>query len=84
MLLKPISSNNNHPFSLFCQNQIVSVHCGPEFPEDPLTDTPGRVELYRALIDAGVDIVWGHGPATLQPIGFYKGKLIIFGPGRLS
>lgn len=61
---------------------IASVHCGPEFPEDPLEDTAPRVQLYHALVNAGVDIVWGHGPATLQPISFYKGRLIIYGPGQ--
>lgn len=39
-------------------------------------------EAGRALIDAGADIVIGHGAHTLQEIEFYKDRLILYSIGN--
>jgi poly-gamma-glutamate capsule biosynthesis protein CapA/YwtB (metallophosphatase superfamily) len=44
------------------------------------TDTQTR--MAHKLIDAGVDIVIGHGPHNLQQIEQYKGKCIIYSIGN--
>ena len=41
-----------------------------------------QTEFARAAIDAGADIVFGHGPHTIAPLERYKNKLIIYGMGN--
>ena len=41
-------------------------------------------EIAHAAIDAGADIVVGHGPHYSLPVGVYKGKPIFYGVGNLS
>ena len=41
-------------------------------------------EIARAAIDAGADIVMGHGPHYSLPVGMRKGKAIFYGLGNLS
>ena len=41
-------------------------------------------EIAHAAIDAGADIVMGHGPHYPLPIEVYKGKPIFYGLGNLS
>jgi poly-gamma-glutamate synthesis protein (capsule biosynthesis protein) len=41
-------------------------------------------QIARTAIDAGADIVFGHGPHQPLPIGCYKGKPIFFGLGSFS
>jgi poly-gamma-glutamate capsule biosynthesis protein CapA/YwtB (metallophosphatase superfamily) len=41
-------------------------------------------EIGHAAIDAGADIVMGHGPHYSLPIEVYKGKAIFYGLGNLS
>ena len=40
--------------------------------------------IAHALIDAGVDIVWGHHPHVLQPIEIYKNGIIYSSLGNFS
>jgi poly-gamma-glutamate synthesis protein (capsule biosynthesis protein) len=41
-------------------------------------------EIAHAAIDAGADIVMGHGPHFSLPVGMHKGKAIFYGLGNLS
>jgi len=41
-------------------------------------------EIAHAAIDAGADIVIGHGPHFSLPVGMHKGKTIFYGLGNLS
>lgn len=41
-------------------------------------------QIAKTAIDAGADIVMGHGPHKPLPIGFYKSKPIFFGLGSFS
>jgi poly-gamma-glutamate capsule biosynthesis protein CapA/YwtB (metallophosphatase superfamily) len=41
-------------------------------------------EIAHAAIDAGADIVIGHGPHYSLPVGTHKGKAIFYGLGNLS
>lgn len=44
---------------------IVSVHGGTEYL--PTTD-PGMADMAAKLVEAGADVVWGHGAHVVQPI----------------
>jgi poly-gamma-glutamate capsule biosynthesis protein CapA/YwtB (metallophosphatase superfamily) len=44
---------------------VVSIHGGTEYL--PATD-PGMAEIASYLVEAGVDIVWGHGAHVVQPV----------------
>jgi poly-gamma-glutamate synthesis protein (capsule biosynthesis protein) len=41
-------------------------------------------EIAHAAIDAGADIVIGHGPHYLLPVEVYKGKPVFYGMGNFS
>jgi len=41
-------------------------------------------EIAHAAIDAGADMVIGHGPHFSLPVGYYKGKPIFYGLGSFS
>lgn len=58
---------------------VCSIHWGLEFLEYPST---GQVELGRRLVDAGVDVVFGHHPHVLQPVERYKTGLIFYSLGN--
>ena len=47
---------------------ILSWHGGTEYLLKP---NEGKSALFRALMEAGVDILWGHHPHVLQPVEFY-------------
>jgi poly-gamma-glutamate synthesis protein (capsule biosynthesis protein) len=63
-----------------CDTLIVTIHwgygSGTELAEYQLP-------LAQQLIDAGADIIHGHHPHAVHPIGFYRGKPILFGLGTL-
>jgi hypothetical protein len=73
---------------------IVQAHMGAE-GADKIRTVPG-VEWYygenrgdpikfsRAMIDAGADLVVGHGPHVLRGMEFYKGKLIAYSLGNFA
>lgn len=58
---------------------ICSIHWGLEFLNNP---TPTQVYLGHALIDAGVDVIFGHHPHVLQPIERYQTGLIFYSLGN--
>ena len=59
---------------------VVGIHWGVERKTIP---TPYQVQLGRALIDAGADVVWGNHPHVLQGAEMYRGKLIIYSMGNM-
>lgn len=73
---------------------IVQAHMGAE-GADKIRTVPG-VEWYygenrgdpikfsRAMIDAGADLVVGHGPHVLRGMEFYNGKLIAYSLGNFT
>lgn len=73
---------------------IVSFHGGaegleatrtPASEEKYLGDSRGNVRSFaRAVIDAGADVVFGHGPHVLRGMSFYKGKLIAYSLGNFA
>ncbi|MGJ7922749.1 CapA family protein [Neobacillus sp. LXY-4] len=57
---------------------VVQPHWGVDF----LKTNPLQRKYAEQLIDAGCDLIVGHGPHTLQEIRKYKGKWIIFSVGN--
>jgi poly-gamma-glutamate capsule biosynthesis protein CapA/YwtB (metallophosphatase superfamily) len=62
-----------------CDLLFVSVHWGEEYESMPRKRQRATA---KALIDAGADCVFGHHPHTLQGIGVYKGKPILYSMGN--
>jgi poly-gamma-glutamate capsule biosynthesis protein CapA/YwtB (metallophosphatase superfamily) len=58
---------------------VVSFHWGTERRSIP---TSQQVDLGRAAIDLGADMVLGHHPHVLQPYEVYKGKPIYYSLGN--
>ena len=59
---------------------VFSIHWGSNW----VTRIPPKIkQLGRALIDAGVNVVFGHSAHHVppEPVEFYKGGLIIYGLG---
>ncbi|MBI5582653.1 MAG: CapA family protein [Deltaproteobacteria bacterium] len=71
---------------------IVSFHGGaegksavqvPDRTETFLGENRGQVIRFsRAMIDAGADLVLGHGPHVLRAMELYKGKLVAYSLGN--
>jgi len=73
---------------------VVQVHMGAE-GSDKVHVKPGNelffgenrgdpMKFSRAVIDAGADVVVGHGPHVLRGMEFYKGKLIAYSLGNFA
>jgi poly-gamma-glutamate synthesis protein (capsule biosynthesis protein) len=62
-----------------CDLLFVSVHWGEEYESMP---RDRAIRTARLLIDAGADCILGHHPHTLQGIGVYKGKPILYSMGN--
>ena len=60
---------------------ILAMHCGDEGIYRP---NQKQKDYAHAAIDAGVDIVWGNHPHTLQPIETYKDGIIFYSLGNFS
>lgn len=58
---------------------IVMPHMGAEYKAAP---DGIRMSTYRAMIDAGADMVLGGHPHWIQPAEAYKGKLIVYSMGN--
>jgi len=57
---------------------IAALHWGPNGGYKP---QPNHQPFARGLIDAGVDIIFGHSCHVIQGIELYKGKPIIYSSG---
>ncbi len=73
---------------------VVQVHMGAE-GSDKVHVRPGTemflgenrgdpVKFSHAVIDAGADLVVGHGPHVLRPMEFYQGRLIAYSLGNFA
>ncbi len=62
-----------------CDVLVASCHWG--LHQDVLDYMP---EIAHAAIDAGADIVFGHGPHYSLPVEVYKGKPVFYGLGSFS
>jgi poly-gamma-glutamate capsule biosynthesis protein CapA/YwtB (metallophosphatase superfamily) len=73
---------------------VVQVHMGAE-GSDKTRVRPGTelffgenrgdpIKFSKAVIDAGADVVVGHGPHVLRGMQFYKGKLIAYSLGNFA
>lgn len=60
---------------------LVSIHAGAEY--DHLVK-PDEARRYRALIDAGADVVIGHHPHVVRGVERYKDGVILYSLGNLS
>ncbi|MCR6481253.1 CapA family protein [Amycolatopsis sp. OK19-0408] len=58
---------------------VVSMHWG--LPGPDLAEY--QVTYGRAAIDAGADLVAGHGPHTIQAVEVYRGRPILYSLGNL-
>jgi len=58
-----------------CDFVIVSYHWGVSGTKEPVSY---QTDIARAVIDAGADLVFGHGPHRYQKIELYKGKPILY------
>ena len=73
---------------------VVTMHAGAE-GSDRTHVTPGTefflgenrgdsMAFSRAVIDAGADLVVGHGPHVMRGMEFYKGRLIAYSMGNFA
>ena len=62
-----------------CDVLVASCHWG--LHQDVLEYMP---EIAHAAIDAGADVVFGHGPHYSLPVEVYKGKPVYYGLGSFS
>lgn len=62
-----------------CDLLIVYVHWGVEFEERPATY---QINMAKAYIEAGADMVIGSHPHVVQGIEYYLGKPIIYSLGN--
>lgn len=73
---------------------VVQVHMGAE-GSDKIHVKPGTelflgenrgdpVAFSRAVIDAGADLVIGHGPHVLRGMEFYRGRLVVYSLGNFA
>jgi poly-gamma-glutamate capsule biosynthesis protein CapA/YwtB (metallophosphatase superfamily) len=73
---------------------VVQVHMGAEGSEKTRVK-PGTelflgenrgdpIKFAHAMIDAGADLVVGHGPHVLRAMEFYKGRLIAYSLGNFA
>lgn len=73
---------------------VVQVHMGaegadetrvPPGPEEYFGEDRGDPRAFaRAVIDAGADLVVGHGPHVLRGLEFYQGSLIAYSLGNFA
>lgn len=75
-VLKDIKSIRNKVDKVIC-----SIHWGNDYSFYP---TSSQVSIAHELIDAGVDIIMGHHPHTLQPFEQYNGGVIFYSLGGLT
>jgi poly-gamma-glutamate capsule biosynthesis protein CapA/YwtB (metallophosphatase superfamily) len=59
---------------------VAPIPLGPQFSQAE----PYEKELAHAAIDAGADIVYGHGSHVLQGVEIYKGKPVMYCLGNFA
>jgi poly-gamma-glutamate capsule biosynthesis protein CapA/YwtB (metallophosphatase superfamily) len=59
---------------------IVSLHAGQPFQDGP---SPALRVFARALVEAGADVVWGHGARVTQGVEWFRGRPVLYDTGSL-
>ena len=57
---------------------VVSIHWGSNWGYEV---EPDHVRFAHLLIDAGIDLIYGHSSHHPRPIQTYRGKLVLYGCG---
>ncbi len=60
---------------------IVSYHWGVSDTKEPVSY---QTDISHAVIDAGADVVFGHGPHRYQKIEIYEGKPILYSVAQFA
>jgi len=68
--------------SASADHTIVSIHCHEEGAGSRETPPQFLTALAHAMIDAGADVVVGHGPHVLRGIEIYRGRPIFYSLGN--
>ncbi len=63
---------------------MVAVSMHIHWGELDVVDPAGKQVVARAAIDAGADIILGHGPHVINGIEFYKAKPILYSIGNFA
>ncbi len=61
---------------------VVSIHCHEDAQGSREIPPPFLIAFAHAMIDAGADIVVGHGPHVLRGIELYRGRPILYSLGN--
>ena len=61
---------------------IVSIHCHEDAGGSREAPPPFLVAFAHAMIDAGADVVVGHGPHVLRAVEIYRGQPILYSLGN--
>lgn len=59
---------------------VLSVHWGSNWGYEV---PPAHVRFAHRLVDAGVDVIYGHSSHHPRPIEVYRGRLVLYGCGDL-
>lgn len=62
-----------------CDLLVLSLHWGPNMRAEPSDEF---VAFARAAVEAGVDVLHGHSAHVFQPIGIWKGRVILYDCGE--
>ncbi len=62
----------------------VFVIAFPHWGKNYAWRTPAQERLAHALVDAGADLVIGHGAHQVQEVEFYRGRWIVYGLGNFA
>ncbi|MDR7280271.1 CapA family protein [Catenuloplanes atrovinosus] len=63
---------------------VVVVHARLGAPGRYRVAGGAEVRFARAVVDAGADLVLGHGPGVLRGMEFHRGRLIAYGLGTFA
>ena len=64
-----------------CDFIIASVHWGRE---DNHNLNAEQKKYATKILDAGADLLYGHGSHTVQPVEYYNGKIIMYSTGNFT
>jgi poly-gamma-glutamate synthesis protein (capsule biosynthesis protein) len=68
--------------SAAADHTIVSIHCHEDAEGSREAPPPFLVAFAHAMIDAGADVVVGHGPHVLRAVEIYRGRPILYSLGN--
>jgi gamma-polyglutamate biosynthesis protein CapA len=81
--IQPIPLYNFYPLIKQLDSEvdfiIVNIHWGTEYS---LEATQKQKNIAHALVDNGVDVIFGHHPHVIEPLEIYKEKAIFYSLGN--